>query len=65
MDYVNHSAKFSYAYEDYLPSFQDEKFYQMEGYLFPDTYTFYQEMDVELVCQKILGNVNDKITKDM
>lgn len=37
----------------------------MEGYLFPDTYTFYQEMDVELVCQKILENFNDKITKDM
>ena len=65
LDYFNHSAKFGYAYEDYLPSFQDEKFYQMEGYLFPDTYTFYQEMDVELVCQKILGNFNDKITKDM
>lgn len=65
LDYFNHNAKFGYAYEDYLPSFQDEKFYQMEGYLFPDTYTFYQEMDVELVCQKILGNFNDKITKDM
>ncbi|MFR6496497.1 MAG: hypothetical protein ACLUOF_09020 [Ruminococcus sp.] len=35
----------------------------MEGYLFPDTYTFYQEMDVELVCQKILENFNDKIRR--
>lgn len=65
LDYFNHDAKFGYAYEDYLPSFQDEKFYQMEGYLFPDTYTFYQEMDVSLVCQKILENFNSKITKDM
>ena len=65
LDHFNHDSKFGYAYEDHLPSFQDEKFYQMEGYLFPDTYTFYQEMDVELVCQKILENFNDKITKDM
>lgn len=65
LDHFNHVSKFGYAYEDHLPSFQDEKFYQMEGYLFPDTYTFYQEMDVELVCQKILENFNDKITKDM
>lgn len=65
LDYFNHDAKFGYAYEDYLPSFQDEKFYQMEGYLFPDTYTFYQEMDVSLVCQKILENFNSKITKGM
>ncbi len=65
LDYFNHDAKFGYAYEEYLPSFQDEKFYQMEGYLFPDTYTFYQEMDVSLVCQKILENFNTKITKDM
>ena len=47
------------------PASRTKKFYQMEGYLFPDTYTFYQEMDVELVCQKILENFNDKITKDM
>ena len=37
------------------PASRTKMFYQMEGYLFPDTYTFYQEMDVELVCQKILG----------
>lgn len=61
MDYFNNDAKFGFAYEEYLPSFQDEKFYHMEGYLFPDTYTFYQEMNVELVCQKILSNFNSKI----
>lgn len=61
LDYFNNDAKFGFAYEEYLPSFQDEKFYHMEGYLFPDTYTFYQEMNVELVCQKILSNFNSKI----
>ena len=61
LDYFNNDAKFGLSYEAYLPSFQDDKFYRMEGYLFPDTYTFYKEMDVELVCQKILTNFNDKI----
>ena len=37
---------------------------RLEGYLFPDTYTFYQEMDVELVCQKILENFNSKIPQE-
>ncbi len=64
LDYFNEDATFGYAYESYLPSFQDEKFYRMEGYLFPDTYTFYQEMDVELVAQKILSNFNSKITQE-
>ena len=65
LDYFDNDAKFGLKYEEYLPSFQDEKFYHMEGYLFPDTYTFYQEMDVELVCQKILNNFNSKITSDI
>lgn len=64
LDYFNYDATFGFAYEEHLPSFQDEKFYRMEGYLFPDTYTFYQEMDVELVCQKILDNFNSKITPE-
>lgn len=64
LDYFNNDAKFGFAYEEHLPSFQDEKFYHMEGYLFPDTYTFYQEMNVELVCQKILDNFNNKIPSE-
>jgi UPF0755 protein len=55
-------ARFDLAYEEYLPSFTTGKFYKMEGYLFPDTYQFYKNMDVELVCQKILRNFNSKIT---
>ncbi len=61
LTYFNNNATFGYAYEDYLPRFRDRKFYYMEGYLFPDTYTFYQDMSVELVCQKILTNFNTKI----
>lgn len=62
IDYFNNKSKFGFAYEKQLPSFTNDKFYKMEGYLFPDTYQFYTNMDVELVCQKILRNFNDKIT---
>lgn len=32
----------------------------MEGYLFPDTYTFYVDTDPEVVCQKIYKNFDEK-----
>lgn len=63
IDYFNNESKFGLAYEEYLPSFTSDKFYSMEGYLFPDTYQFYIGMDVDLVCQKILRNFNSKITE--
>ncbi len=63
IDYFNNKSTFGLDYESYLPSFTNDKFYKMEGYLFPDTYQFYTNMDVDLVCQKILRNFNDKITK--
>lgn len=37
---------------------------RMEGYLFPDTYTFTKEMDPEQVCQKIYFNFDQKLTDD-
>lgn len=64
IDFFNKDARYGYAYESYLPSFVNEKFYAMEGYLFPDTYIFYEDMDVDLVCQKILENFNSKITPE-
>lgn len=63
LDYFNNEAFFGLEYEEYLPSFTSDKFYKMEGYMFPDTYQFYIGMDVDLVCQKILRNFNNKITE--
>ncbi len=37
---------------------------RMEGYLFPDTYTFTKEMDPEQVCQKIYYNFDQKLTDE-
>ena len=36
----------------------------MEGYLFPDTYTFYVDSDPESVCMKIYQNFENKITQE-
>lgn len=40
------------------------KFRRMEGYAFPDTYMFYEEMDPVEVCQKIYFNFNKKMTAE-
>ena len=41
------------------------KFYKMEGYLFPDTYTFYVEEDPKIVVKKIYRNFETRITPDI
>ena len=41
------------------------KFYKMEGYLFPDTYTFYVEEDPKIICKKIYRNFETRITPDI
>ncbi len=57
------SGGFGYDFESRLPTDQSIKFMRMEGYLFPDTYYFYLDMDPEQVCQKIYMNFNDKMTE--
>ena len=58
---------FNYRFEEYLPKtpnalkFADAR---MEGYLFPDTYTFTKDMDPEQVCQKIYFNFDQKMTDE-
>lgn len=41
------------------------KFYKMEGYLFPDTYTFYVEEDPKIVVKKLYRNFETRITPDI
>ncbi len=62
----NKADNYGLEYEKHMPAFSNNsKFYKMEGYLFPDTYTFYKDMSPDLVCQKILKNFDSKITPDM
>ncbi|MCR4795211.1 MAG: endolytic transglycosylase MltG [Ruminococcus sp.] len=61
------AAGYSFRFENYLPKEPDPlKFTEtrMEGYLFPDTYTFTKDMDPEQVCQKIYYNFNEKMTDE-
>jgi UPF0755 protein len=63
--YYFNAGGYGYTFEDYLPQTLSKlKFYKMEGYLFPDTYTFYEDMDPEDVCRKIYMNFNSKITDE-
>ncbi len=63
--YYFNMANYGYGFEEYLPKTQSKlKFCKMEGYLFPDTYTFYEEMPPDDVCRKIYMNFNKKITDE-
>ena len=55
-----------YKFEEHLSQNNSSlKFMRMEGYLFPDTYTFYKEMEPDSVCQKIYVNFDSKWTQEM
>lgn len=42
-----------------------DRYYKLEGYLFPDTYNFYKDEDPLQVVQKMVGNCNKKLTKEI
>lgn len=58
------SGGLGFEFENRLPSDTSLKFYRMEGYLFPDTYFFYENMEPEQVCQKIYLNFDNKMTPE-
>lgn len=39
--------------------------YKLEGYLFPDTYSFYKNVEPKTVIKKFLNNFNNKISKKL
>lgn len=55
---------FKFAYSSAVPN-DKNRFYRLEGYLFPDTYNFYQKCPPHTVAQKMLDNFSEKFTKDM
>ncbi|MDE7363653.1 MAG: endolytic transglycosylase MltG [Ruminococcus sp.] len=58
------SGGFGLDFENQLPADTSFKFQRMEGYLFPDTYIFYENSDVESVCQKIYYNFDKKMSEN-
>lgn len=61
--YYFNAGGYGFDFESKLPSSSASKFYRMEGYLFPDTYTFYVDSDPESVCMKIYQNFDNKMTE--
>ncbi len=55
------SGDLGFEFEDRIPLNSGNKFYRMEGYLFPDTYFFYVGMEPTEVCQKIYLNFDNKM----
>ena len=43
----------------------DERYYRLEGYLFPDTYDFYKNEEPQQAIQKLVSNCNKKLTKEI
>lgn len=63
---VMNSNKFDTAFEivKAIPNAKD-RYYKLEGYLFPDTYDFYRDEDPDKAIQKLISNSNKKLTTDI
>lgn len=62
--YYFNAGGYGFEFENRLPTNTASKFYRMEGYLFPDTYSFYLDSDPESVCMKIYQNFENKMTDE-
>lgn len=58
------SGDFGYNFEKGIEDTSD-KYYKMEGYCFPDTYTFFQNSDPAEVSRKIYANYAEKVNANM
>lgn len=50
---------------DFLKGLAGERYYHMEGYLFPDTYDFFKDEAPENAISKLVSNCNKKLTKEV
>ena len=52
---------------DFLTNIGDtsQRYYKLEGYLFPDTYLFYRNSDPDTVIKKMLDNFDARYTEEM
>lgn len=57
------SEEYDYAFLNKIPN--DNRFRKLEGYLFPDTYEFYMDMNVKEVVRKFLGNFDQRVDDEL
>lgn len=58
------AANFGYNFEKNIV-YTTDKYYKMEGYCFPDTYTFFTDSDPNEVARKICANFAEKVNANM
>lgn len=65
-DFINalNTMDFGFEFEDMIPT-GGNRYLKLEGYLFPDTYSFYVDDKPTNVAKKFLANFNRKITADL
>lgn len=61
----NKTAKLKNFQEYWFLNNVPEREYELEGYLFPDTYNFGENESVESIIRKMLENFNSKVTVEM
>ena len=64
-DEFNNKAKISNFEEYWFLQNIPKREYELEGYLFPDTYTFSNTESAESIIRKMLNNFESKISKEM
>lgn len=57
------SAEYDYAFLEKIP--EDNRFRRLEGYLFPDTYEFFTDMNAKEVVRKFLSNYQNRMDDDL
>ena len=62
--HVLNTTDFGYEFEDLIPT-GGNRYLKLEGYLFPDTYSFYVGESPNSAAKKFLANFNRKITADL
>ncbi len=66
-DFLNACNSSDYDKYDMIGSITNasDRYYKLEGYLFPDTYTFYKNDEIESVVGKFLYNYQTRVTSDI
>lgn len=64
IEYLNTAKDLNYEFIDQMPN-NAFRYNRLEGYMFPDTYDFYVDMELSSVANVFLSNLNKRITEDM
>lgn len=66
-DFIKEIENGDYSSYDFLKNLpeNDDRIYNLEGYIFPDTYEFYKNDSAENVIKKFLNNFDKRFSKEL